>query len=606
MDSRPFKWMAATLLMLFVLTGVTWADNVSVSASLSDATTTIGESVEFHISINGTQQTGNPPEVRVDGLDVQYVGPSQSVSIINGAISSSITLNYMVVPRREGTFTIPALTIQAGGQTFTTQPVTLTVGNAANSNPQSQGGSSASVAFAEWVIPKTTLYVGETVPAELRLYVNSQIRWSIQELPTVSSDGFTVQKLGQPQQNHVTKNGKEYDLVIFKTAVTPVKVGKLTLGPTEVDAIAMMPMRRARRPHLQGVPPGFEDMFNDPFFNNMMLTQQQLKIQTESVPIEVKALPKAGQPKNFEGAIGKFTLTTKASPTKVNAGDPITLTAEISGVGNFDRVTAPRVADEPGWRSYPPNSKFKADDEIGASGTKTFEEALIPEQPKSALPKVEFTYFDPSQEKYITLTGEKIPVQVAGTVAPSPTPVQVASAGTPANSATPAPQKPSDILYRTDAGSWGETFQPVWTERGFWFLQLIPAAALLGYAGWSWREIKNADLTAKRQAGLRQSKADALRNLRTSSSASREFYNSAVRVLQYETALHIDCDPSTIDADAVCASRKLDAETAMGVRRIFAAHDELVYAGAGASGAIAPERQEDVLRTLEKFEKSHA
>jgi hypothetical protein len=41
------------------------------------------------------------------------------------------------------------------------------------------------------------------------------------------------------------------------------------------------------------------------------------------------------------------------------------------GRGNFDRVNAPLLEDDAGWHKYPPSSKFKQDDEVGISGTKT-------------------------------------------------------------------------------------------------------------------------------------------------------------------------------------------------------------------------------------------
>jgi hypothetical protein len=69
-------------------------------------------------------------------------------------------------------------------------------------------------------------------------------------------------------------------------------------------------------------------------------------------------------------------------PKNAQVGDPLTVTASISGRGNFDRVTAPTLENERGWHAYPPGSNFKADDDIGISGTKTFEMVLTPNEPK--------------------------------------------------------------------------------------------------------------------------------------------------------------------------------------------------------------------------------
>src|SRR5207253_6968215 len=122
------------------------------------------------------------------------------------------------------------------------------------------------------------------------------------------------------------------------------------------------------------------DPFTDPFFSNAVSQRgerRDVEIKSEPVALEVKPLPKNAPP-SFSAAIGNFTMTTDAKPKTVQVGDPITITSTISGRGNFDRVNAPVIEDERGWHKYPPSSKFKQDDEVGLSGTKTFEMVLSP------------------------------------------------------------------------------------------------------------------------------------------------------------------------------------------------------------------------------------
>ena len=133
------------------------------------------------------------------------------------------------------------------------------------------------------------------------------------------------------------------------------------------------------------------------------------------------------------GAVGNFTLTTDVKPKNAQVGDPLTVTASISGRGNFDRVTAPTLENERGWHTYPPGSNFKADDDIGISGTKTFEMVLTPNEPKKAVPPLLFSYFNPIKESTSRCKGEKLPVVVEGGAAPPATPA-IASAGTPPRS----------------------------------------------------------------------------------------------------------------------------------------------------------------------------
>src|SRR5262245_27317522 len=116
-------WLLATL-------GLSAAD-VSVKASLSHRAVEAGEPIQLEIEITGSEGGDEPPDVSVDGLEISYVGPSRSrqIQIINGRMAQTVSTKhiYQVVPKREGEFTIPAVSIQVDGRNYETQPVTLRV-----------------------------------------------------------------------------------------------------------------------------------------------------------------------------------------------------------------------------------------------------------------------------------------------------------------------------------------------------------------------------------------------------------------------------------------------------------------------------------------------
>src|SRR5439155_9851478 len=123
---------------------------------------------------------------------------------------------------------------------------------------------------------------------------------------------------------------------------------------------------------------GMDDPFNDPFFNDPfsgMTEQRIVTLTSRPVTLEVNPLP-PNAPPSFSGAVGIFSLSSDVKPKKAQIGDPLTVTASISGRGNFDRVTAPQLESDRGWHTYPPGSSFKPNDDIGISGTKTFEMVL--------------------------------------------------------------------------------------------------------------------------------------------------------------------------------------------------------------------------------------
>src|SRR4029077_11262348 len=142
------------------------------------------------------------------------------------------------------------------------------------------------------------------------------------------------------------------------------------------------------------------------------------EMESEPATFEGKPLP-TNAPPNFSGAVGNFAMTTEAKPKRVQVGDPITVTSTVSGRGNFDRVNAPALEDDQGWHKYPSSSKFKQDDEVGISGAKTFETVISPNEKKQALPPLDFSYFDPVKEKYVTLRSDAMPISVEGGAAPA-------------------------------------------------------------------------------------------------------------------------------------------------------------------------------------------
>jgi len=78
------------------------------------------------------------------------------------------------------------------------------------------------------------------------------------------------------------------------------------------------------------------------------------------------------------------------------------------------------LTDDEGWRSYPPTDKFDSSDELSYGGVKSFDFTLIAQEPKRASPGAEFSYFDPTTAKYVTLTTKPLPLQASPGAASNP------------------------------------------------------------------------------------------------------------------------------------------------------------------------------------------
>jgi hypothetical protein len=551
-------------------------------------------------------------------LEIHATGQSRQFEIHNFATSSSVTYNYTILPLRAGRFTIPSQTVRAGGKLLRTPQLILNVadapGRSSSARPsrgtQSQSVSASDLLFAELIVPKKVAYVGEIVPVQIRMGFDPRVRPRLIEPPEITGQGFTAQKLQQSGQTSETINGRPYDVVTYKTAIAAARAGKFEVGPVKAKAQVIVP--RTRSAPRSRSPFGFDldDPFSDPFFSNpfaQMGERREVEIKSEPVALEVKPLP-PNAPPSFSGAIGNFVMTTDAQPKSVQVGDPITLTSAISGRGNFDRVNAPVVEDERGWHKYPPSSKFKQDDEVGISGTKTFETVLSPNEKKQSVPVLALSYFDPAKEQYVTLRSEPIAISVQGGAAATQN-VTASQSVSPSPAIAVAPQrtqKPQDILYQlTDRPATAESFAPLYTRTVFWTAQLIPLLALIGFAGWKIRQTRIDNREARRIAALQHETSELMHKLRRNAASPREYYAEASRVVRLKTALasgSSGIDPNVVDAETAADTFKLNTDSRDQLRRLFEQSDEWQYSGAhNGPATISPENRREVLELIENL-----
>src|SRR6266403_804251 len=444
----------------------TFAASPTVTAVLSNSQPTVGQIVQLEIKITGANKARVPESISVDGLEIHQTGQMYESSLSFGfggnGDSSSATYTYSVLPLKAGQFKIPSQTVRTGSDSLRTPELVLNVAQVSSSSRGSAGSTqsgqtqaASKLGFAELVVAKKDAYVGEMVPAEIRLGFDPRSHARLQEGPELSGQGFTTQKLQQPRETMETIGGRPSHLYTFKTAISPARAGKFEIGPVQAKMVVVLPRRpsgpRINRPRSPFDLFNLDDPFSDPFFSDPFGNfgeRTELPIRSETVALNVKPLP-ANAPPNFSGAIGNFTMAVDAKPKTVQVGDPITVTATISGRGNFDRMTGPTLEDARAWHKYPPSSKFKQDDDVGISGEKTFETVIAPNEKKTDVPPLAFAYFDPIKENYITLRSEPVPIQVEGAVASAPSAVTAPAATAKQSSsaaATPAPPpKPVDI-----------------------------------------------------------------------------------------------------------------------------------------------------------------
>lgn len=610
MGQRASRMVRQTLLLgcLLFVTGMARADDPTVTAVLSSSETEVDRPVQLQIKVTGDNNAALPSEIQVDGLDIRYTGSSTLMEGRNLRFTYSLVHNYSILPLKAGTFTIPPQQVRTSRGPVRTPALTLNVspndGGAAGGSRRNRSGGNAlnpaddkKILFCELIVPATTAYVGQPIPAQIRIGLNTRVPHRLIDAATLSGQGFTTQRTQNPEQTLESINGRSYEIVTFKTAITPVKSGRLELTAKDARALIQVARRNGARPRSPFDLFGMDDPFNDPFFTDPFAgvgEQREVKFSSETTTIEVKPLP-PNAPPTFAGAVGNFSLTSEVKPKTAQVGDPLTISANITGRGNFERVTAPSLESDRGWHTYPPSAKFKADDDIGISGTKSFELVVTPNEPKKAIPPLIFTYFDPLKERYITLKSDQLPIVVEG--GPTPTPA-IASAPTAAPAATAQPSaapQAQDILYQlTEQRAGDRKFVPVAMTPVFWAAQVVPFLGLIGFFGLQMRRRRLENREGQRRAGWESETAELHRKLRRGADPVDRYFAEAMRLIQLKTALAASpgrkIEPNTVDAEAAVAAFDLPEEKRAQMRELFRRSDEMRYSGRQNGNGVVPEQ----------------
>src|SRR6266496_972564 len=396
---------AAVLLRIVLASGGSAGLAAQLTASLDRDTIILGESANLSLTFEGSQSEGAPALPAIPNLQIAYAGKSSQVSFVNGQVSSTITHNFQITAKQPNDYTIPALTANLGGEKVTTLPLKLKVLKPNVPTPEAVN-SGSQLAFMKLFLPKQEVYIGETMTAELQLYFRDGLQnYGNFQITAVPTDGFTVGNKAQGQKRQMQVGNGAYTVVPFVMSLSPVKTGKLNIGPITATVVVQLPSSRRRRD------PFFEQFGVNPF--DMFGEQKQVALATEEMTVQSLPLPSDNVPPDFNGAVGNYTMTVTAGPTNIATGDPITLRVQISGRGALDAITLP---DQTAWhdfKTYPPTSDVKTSDPLGWQGTKTFEQIVVPQTTDvKELPPFSFSCFDPDAKAYRTLTQPAVKLAV--------------------------------------------------------------------------------------------------------------------------------------------------------------------------------------------------
>jgi hypothetical protein len=417
------KRLLLSILALFVAGSVAIADEVKLEALAPGAVNT-GEVFRIEFVINAKPSEFNLPTI--EGFEV-LAGPSQasssSVSMDNGNITRTTTVSYTYVVQgfTAGIYTIPSATAKVKGETYTSKPVSIEVvdgGGDADSAGQAtgaagssgQGGQTTSGEpvvtsedlFGRVVVSKSNVYKGEPIHVVFKIYSRGLAVSQFMDGKLSSFNGFWSQDLGIPisQQRETYKN-RVYDTwTVWEYLIYPQQSGTLTIDPFELTVA------------LQYRVGGPRNLFDDFFGGNIQEVRK--RVASTPVKIEVKDWP-VDAPMSFNGAVGQFTMEATPPANMLNANSSGTYTVKISGTGNFPMIRAPKLELPTSFEQYNvTTSENIRNTAAGTTGYRQFAYPFIPRMEGSyTIPEFRFSYFDPRQSRYITLTSREIPLEVA-------------------------------------------------------------------------------------------------------------------------------------------------------------------------------------------------
>lgn len=538
------------------------AQAANFTALLDRDTINLGETATLSLTFEGGQPR-NTPAPAVSGLEFANMGNSSSFSFNNGQMSSQVTVNYSITAEAPGQYTIPAMTVEIGGQTFHSPPLTLNVVKpGAPSATQINSGSQ--IAFMRLTLPDKRVCPGQMVTAQLQIFFRDDVQNEGNfQFTSTAADGFTVGKMQQGARERAQVGNRVYTIIPASVVLTVNRAGNVTVGPFTANVTLVTGADQNMGP-----------------FGYFGGQQQQVSMATDPITVESLPLPTQNVPPGFNGAIGNYTMNVTASPTNVAVGDPITVHVTISGRGAFDSLTLPPQAGWNDFKMFSPTSKVQPGDEAGDAGAKTFEEIVTPQDASvHELPAFSFSYFNPDDGNYHTLTQPPTPLVVT---AVSATPLPTIATGKSSANENPAPQ---DIVpIRENLGELAAGGPPLLTRPAFLALPSIPLLAFL--AAFIWR--KRTDNLAnnprlRRQRAVAQLIDGGLDDLNqfASENKSDEFFAMLFRMLQELLGERLDCPAISIteaDADTRLIARGASPETLSALRELFQACNQARYA----------------------------
>ena len=443
---------------------------------------------------------------------------SQSVQIINGQMSQSASISYVLMPKKQGQFNIPSAIMTVKGKPIRSPKVKVVIAKGSGKNKQQQSRRKAqtpppdtdltdmkSLVFMRIITDTLNAYQGQQVNVAYRLYTALKVTdYTIVGTPQLT--GFWVEDLTPPRLesgNIELIEGVSFQTYDFKEyALFPQRSGNLTITPMEVELVIQIPTGNRRS-----------------FFPSYR--REKLVLSSDTLDINVLPFPEEGKPKSFAGGVGDYQMSVKLGRSAIRENESVKLTLIIQGAGDVKLLEAPKFEVPEGLETFDPEIQESTYNQNGlVKGRKTFTfDILANEQGRYNIGPIEFSFFNPKTEEYIIRQSPKYKfVVMQGDATDLPDEV--------AGDTELHPVKMETTLHRKG----GKILASLW----FWVLFILPFLIFPIFLQWHRKReaILSDTVSLKRKQALKV----ASKRLRAaeefmSSNNKQGFYNETVKTL---------------------------------------------------------------------------
>ena len=319
------------------------------------------------------------------GAKAEYAGVSRNFSWINGKSSSTLSLQYRIIPAKDGNVLVKPFEVIVDGERLRTKEVSFNakrhVSRRSIFDEEDEESGSEIEIIPRVEIPENKYYVGDAVCLRYLLLSSGGGEITIAGLNEApKAEGFYSKEFVLPDAStEVSVNGKKYRAwTAVNFVFVPLKPGEFDIGGGSV----IFSLDSA-------------SLFNS--FQNRELKFPMKKIR-------ILPLPK-GAPEDFSAAVGTFSLSGESGKTEARVHSEIPVTLYLKGTGNIFTVKDPVAEKSDMYQMVIKGEEPQVDlKDSFFSGIKKYHVSLIPlKKGRLENVKIHMSVFDPALSKYVNL-----------------------------------------------------------------------------------------------------------------------------------------------------------------------------------------------------------